>query len=693
MRAVVRAPAAGRIVGLVVMGLLAACGGGGGMEEEQGETIITVRSGHLQAGDEDSPRDIVVLLASGHAGISNSESYLSDADSAGPFILNSLNIEFPNHSNVLLYYRDGQGPGPNGNPGTDGLIDDLEFLRDHWPDARICAVGHSHGGARLIDAIAQVPDLLVHHVALLDANTHLFGFHDDEPALDQRIDAPHWIFRRSNPTAEGIAGVVPNDNDRPHRLARSDVIPWNVWSCLDVRLAPGTPVCTAVLLGALDRHWNVRPDGSTTRLSYRIAEGDTHCTVHMPVGAQGVDDIASPWLVDQLRTPLSDGKFSAYKTIDLDATPVGGIATADLDKDGDMDIAVALSDQRIAILRGANNASLSEAPTYLSVGVLAQQLIAADVNRDDIIDLILVSAEDARVEVLYGLGNALYSGPTIIDWGTDRPVRCAVVDLTDDGHLDLVAVTDRAEVFLVESEGGTSWDDPSRIGALPDAASSNGLAVYAEDLNADGICDLLATAIGPGGSGRLYHMPGFIVPATTITSFAPAAATNLVQGFDASGFPSALAVADFDRDGDRDVALNSGFAGEFILYQNDGTGVFEGVLNEDGDVGEDAFDSLAWGDLNGDTRLELVAARGTSVVVYDAAFAGTSVQEHYVDGLGGFSPIQFVQLADLNADGHQDIVAAGLEFDAVYILPGRPAPGGGAGGGSFDETIPTFKPR
>jgi hypothetical protein len=89
------------------------------------------------------------------------------------------------------------------------------------------------------------------------------------------------------------------------------------------------------------------------------------------------------------------------------------------------------------------------------------------------------------------------------------------------------------------------------------------------------------------------------------------------RNFNTGSYPSFVAVGDFNGDGRLDLAVaNSGSDTVSVLLGN-GDGTFQAARNFGGGTSVGAFASIfmAVGDFNGDGRLDLVVANGTTVSV------------------------------------------------------------------------------
>ena len=289
----------------------------------------------------------------------------------------------------------------------------------------------------------------------------------------------------------------------------------------------------------------------------------------------------------------------------------------DADQDGDIDVAIGRGQVPWIVYRQARQAgevaaapqgpdfSLAWIENTRRVGdawplhVLDRQLNGihglwtGDVNSDGVRDLVADSINGPFfANSLVWLQTpseteSSFKRHIITKGGTDgRPHYLDFADVNGDG---------RGDVLLGDSKGGTFtwWEqgtDPNQPWTKHLIAQDDGATnIRTADVNRDGRLDV----VGSCGHGKgVFWFEG------------PAWKKHLIDTELAS--PHALAVGDFDADGDVDVAAASYITFVVRWYENDGHGSFS---KHDIDIGnrQQAYDLKAV-DLDGDGRLDLLLA-------------------------------------------------------------------------------------
>ncbi|MEM7203150.1 MAG: VCBS repeat-containing protein [Planctomycetota bacterium] len=358
------------------------------------------------------------------------------------------------------------------------------------------------------------------------------------------------------------------------------------------------------------------------------AEGDGDLDVLVEVASTAY----SSWL--EWYPNLGEGQFGA-RAARLGSIPGADFAFADIDGDGDLD--------RVApgpVVVPQTSAFQFAAVPIIYGTTVTSDLLIADMENDGDLDLIgTTSAGPRQLWRNDGTGTLALATSTGLDLRHFEPPLA--VDVDGDGDRDLIE-RGRSWRLLLQGPGIAFVDATASPDTTNDLLAPR--AAVTGDVNGDGWLDVVVASdfvsIGASGENFLYVNDG---------------KGGLVSGPPLPGpfnDTAALALADFDGDGDLDMIEGTGRA---RLLNNDGTGRFTATT---GLIGLGVTEQLATADLDGDgdidvlrtessQRLEVQTNDGTGV--FTRAFAASLTR-----------PTTALVVADLNRDGAPDaLVAAG----------------------------------
>ena len=319
----------------------------------------------------------------------------------------------------------------------------------------------------------------------------------------------------------------------------------------------------------------------------------------------------------------------------------------DFNNDGVSDIASANgNDQNISVFLGNADGTFGSANTF-AVGAGAVEVASADLNGDGKADLVVTDGIRSAYVAL-GNGDGTFGTPSTIRLHND-PIGISIADLNGDGILDLaIAIygpvnNSQGEVAILIGLGDGSFAPPVFY-----SLTHNGVRLVATDLNHDGKLDL-AVAVQHFSTSRnglavlLGNGDGTFQP--VVTSVA--------------GGASDVAAADFDGDGNVDLALTGG---DIRVVLGNGDGTFQPATTYSSDEVE--F-TVAIADLSRDGVPDLVVGGGDHVAILLGNGDGTfGVPVHY--GVGQ----RFARIGYFNGDRDPDVVAGG-GFSAIGVAFGR----------------------
>jgi len=315
-----------------------------------------------------------------------------------------------------------------------------------------------------------------------------------------------------------------------------------------------------------------------------------------------------------------------------------------------------------------------------------------DFNEDGIPDLAIENAGDSTISILLGKGDGTFSAAAPIPAIGTPPCEnisfqsnCAIVvgDFNHDGHADLALTSDQDNtVVVLEGNGKGSFTpfsgSPIAVGSFPQALKIG-------DFNNDGIQDL---AVANSNDDTISILLGNGNGTFTAAPLVSAGITS---------FPFFLAVADFNGDGNADLAVVNGRDNSVSILLGNGAGGFTPANNSPIYFPNASGPSpIVAADFNGDGKPDLAVANFDTSVVYillgngDGTFTfsgqspinvGPTPQNPNIPA----NPFSMTAL-DYNGDGHTDLAVANYN----YSFSPNPPPGSvtvliGKGDGTFSQ--------
>ncbi len=424
---------------------------------------------------------------------------------------------------------------------------------------------------------------------------------------------------------------------------------------------------------------------------YELVVVDADDDGHLDLVLGGVSP--GPWLMRGDGT----GVFSPPDRL-YGATPSDGLAVADLNGDGRLDVVSGGFELVGIVFADSTGSLLHEAPQPFSSDELPGEAAFFDLNADGHLDVVVADDDEGWVAVLLADGSGGLHPPVLHAVGDD-PASPVATDFDGDTHLDLIVPKGASGLAILLGDGGGGFGPATSypVGYI--------LHIATGDLDEDGAVDVIASMSAPDaltllrgdGSGGL--LPVETLATTGWQGFGPTAVTDLngddqldvlaydapsgdllvLLGDGAGGFPTsqpvdlnaiprAILTEDLDADGDQDVVVP--YLNGVQVLLGDGSGGF-GAPNDHPDM---LASYAALGDVDGDGVLDVVSVRNSTGTV--SLMLG--------DGTGGFGPVSYhasggltnsVALQDVDGDGFTDVLSAGRilpygSFQVLYNLGG-----------------------
>lgn len=202
---------------------------------------------------------------------------------------------------------------------------------------------------------------------------------------------------------------------------------------------PADPNVISVLLNQGDGTFAPKNDFPVGRGPYGLITGDLDLDGNLDLATVNSTDGNLGVLLG-----VGDGTFQPQTTFPLGDNPLFLIA-GDFDGDGDLDVAATNTDSHeIHILKNNGNGVFSSFTTFPSGDPAVQPqahmpggIVTADLNGNGNLDLVIANSADDQIAVFMGQGDGNFQFSEVKDVGVS-PQYPALGDLDNDGDLDLV---------------------------------------------------------------------------------------------------------------------------------------------------------------------------------------------------------------------------------------------------------------
>ncbi len=354
----------------------------------------------------------------------------------------------------------------------------------------------------------------------------------------------------------------------------------------------------------------------------------------------------------ELGVAAGDGTFHAVATLVTGTTPLV-VKAADLNRDNYLDlVSVDISGNQLSIFLG-NGDGTFRASTSIVTGSFPRDVVTDDLNGDGIIDLLGTEYGTNRLTLFFGNGDGTFKAAETLPAGGNS-VQATTTDVNADGIRDIVSgdfFVNQLRVYL--GNGNGTFANPTTL-----ATGSRPAEIVSADFNGDGNIDLVSA---DQSSSRLSVFFG-----NGNGSFQTA--ISLATGSE----PNSVTASDLNGDGVADLVSSDRLSNQLSIFIANGDGTFQTVKTLA--TGTNPYTVRA-ADINGDGSNDLLATeQGTNTVRIflgngDGTFrAGTSVAT-------GASPVG-LNTADLNGDGVPDLVATNQNSDSLSVFLGNQDPTG-----------------
>ena len=341
-------------------------------------------------------------------------------------------------------------------------------------------------------------------------------------------------------------------------------------------------------------------------------------------------------------------------------------ALGDVDGDGRPDLVFTSRDKNtVSILRNTtNNGVLNYAEKIdYATGTDPVGVALADLDGDGKLDISVVNKGSNTLSLLRNNSTEEIKFSPKVDLATGTsPQSVAVGDFDADGKADLV-VTNTGAASISIFQNASSKGNLSYAAKVDVIVGFGAYAVAVGDVTGDGQADV-AVANASSGSVSVLRNKGVF---QTI-SFDPS--IELTSGIN----PISIAFGDVDRDGRIDIAVANNSGNTVSIFRNTATlGVVKFDAKVDFTTGESPI-SVAFGDLDGDGKPDLLASTGSAGIfslLRNTSSAGTLTYAAKVD-LAAAAVANTLVVCDLDGDGKPDVAFGNEGKNSFSVFKNKP---------------------
>lgn len=259
------------------------------------------------------------------------------------------------------------------------------------------------------------------------------------------------------------------------------------------------------------------------------------------------------------------GRYRAGPTFG-EVSSVRSLTAVDIDRDGDVDVLLTCRGRQNQICVNDGDGKFDVSGTFGKPRDSTIDVAVADWNNDGDLDLVLANRDAQQNAILLNNGNLYFNKEILFGQQGGHTRAVAIADLNNDSHPDIVTgnIGQRNRVYLGDGTGG--FASTHEFGA----ADSRTYALAIADMDNDEDLDLV---VGNAGQQNAVFFNG-----------GDAASFSVVRFGNASSATYGLDTGDLDGDGFLDIVVANSDAQNFVFLNRPGTSAIAAAKSAPGEV-------------------------------------------------------------------------------------------------------------
>jgi len=375
---------------------------------------------------------------------------------------------------------------------------------------------------------------------------------------------------------------------------------------------------------------------------------------------------------------LAQLSYTNTLTANLPDNP-GGLAVAVFDRSGKPDLAV-IHGTTLSLFFNQGAGKFGTAiDTPLTAGSVSVDMLAADVNHDGNVDLVIAQSQPQQIVVLLGRSNGTFQLPLTFAL-VNPPLGIALGDVNNDGNVDLAVrecpVNSTNCDIAVYLGQGTGAFTPTTVLPASGANTDRGRNLAVTDFNRDGKLDIATSGLGGSSASPTAHFTVYLGNGDgTFRQLGNVGVPMTIPAESVAGPPD-LVAGDFNNDATDDIGVDTGSIcggsacghSTMHIFTSNGGGGFTARSSFPSANNEDAGGWIA-ADLNNNLNIDLVRISQELRTGNLQTWSNNGSATFTSIGNNIGSSAAFAEVRDLDLDGRHDLIqnANGLGESDVIV--------------------------